>query len=66
MIYTYRCNACNEVFPTEIRLSQYVTNGLKIICPKCSSKDVRRSFQEPINVHYVGDDFTKSVKQEEK
>ncbi|WAM33263.1 FmdB family zinc ribbon protein [Caldicellulosiruptor morganii] len=43
MYYTFICNKCEEVFEINASISE-ISNGLKVICPKCSSDDVRRDY----------------------
>lgn len=46
--YGYRCEKCLEIFTINASLAEY-EKGLDAKCPKCKSKDIRRTLST-INV----------------
>jgi len=43
MIYAYKCERCGESFTVEATLAEKA-RGLKVVCPRCESRDVAQDF----------------------
>jgi putative FmdB family regulatory protein len=43
MIYTYKCNECNEIFDVWATFDEK-EKGLHPKCPRCNSEDTRQEF----------------------
>lgn len=74
MIYDFYCFSCKKNFELEMSLEEYMSHMPKrtskgtIIskffeCSNCGSRDTRRQYNSPYII-YVGDGFTKSVREE--
>lgn len=62
MIYPYLCKDCNKYFEVSMTIHEY--NSQDMVCPHCTSANVKRTYKTPTTVIYNGEGFTKSVKEE--
>lgn len=63
MIYSYECKRCGTEFSVSMSLKKYETLKVKG-CPVCFSERIKRDYEVP-EIHFKGDGFTKSVKEDE-
>lgn len=63
MIYPYTCPRCQTKFTVELSVSVYEKIGKNITCPMCKNSPAKRDLTA-VAVHYVGDGFTKTVREE--
>lgn len=63
MIYPFTCPRCHAEFTVTMSVAIYEKLRNKMACPVCKNYPAKRDLTA-VSVHYVGDGFTKSVKEE--
>lgn len=65
MKYSFECKRCGTEFTVTMSVKKYESLKVKG-CPVCFSERIVRDYEDLLGIHFKGNDFTKSTKEEKE